>query len=102
MKGYVKAARLFFDAALARKDGKPPTGPVYDEIVSITARYTGATPEVVRVGFPYQDRDARLDVADVGRQLAWYHRAGMITAPLQVRDLVDGSFLEEALRALPR
>jgi hypothetical protein len=26
----------------------------------------------------------------------------MITAPLQARDLVDASFLDEALRALPR
>ena len=102
MKGYVKAARLYFDAALAPRGGAPPSGPAYDEVVAITARYTGATPEVVRVGFPYQDRDGRLDVADVGRQLAWYHRATMITAPLQVRDLVDGSFLEEALRVLPR
>jgi hypothetical protein len=71
-------------------------------VVNVTARYTGAGPEVVRVGFPYQDRDARLDVADIARQLAWYHRAGMVTAPLQPRDLMDGSFLEEALRALPR
>jgi NitT/TauT family transport system substrate-binding protein len=95
MKGYVKAARLFFDAAFAKKGG-------WEEVVGVTARYTGATPEVVRVGFPYQDRDGRLDVADIDRQLAWYHRAGMITAPLRARDLVDGSFLEEALRALPR
>jgi NitT/TauT family transport system substrate-binding protein len=102
MKGYVKAARLYFDAALAPKDGKPPTGPAYEEAVAVTARYTGATPDVVRVGFPYQDRDGRLDVADIGRQLAWYHKAGMVTAPLQPRDLLDGSFLEEALRALPR
>jgi NitT/TauT family transport system substrate-binding protein len=102
MKGYVKAARLFFDAVLALKDGRPPAGPAYDEVVNVTARYTGAAPEVVRVGFSYQDRDARLDVADIARQLAWYHRAGMVTAPLQPRDLVDGSFLEEALRALPR
>ena len=102
MKGYVKAARQFFDAVLARGDGKPPAGPAYDEVVKVTARYTGATPEVVRVGFPYQDRDARLDVADIGRQLAWYHKAGMVAAPLETRDLVDGSFLEEALRALPR
>jgi NitT/TauT family transport system substrate-binding protein len=103
MKGYVKAARLFFDAVLALKDGKPPgAGPAYDEVVGITARYTGAAPEVIRVGFPYQDRDARLDVADIGRQLAWYHKTGMVTTPLQPRDLVDGSFLEEALRALPR
>lgn len=101
MKGYVRASRLFFDAVLAAKDGKP-SGPAYEEVVAVTARYTGAPPDVVRVGFPYQDRDGRLDVVDVGRQLAWYHRAGMVTAALQPRDLVDGSFLEEALRALPR
>jgi NitT/TauT family transport system substrate-binding protein len=95
MKGYVKAARLFFDATFAKKGG-------WEEVVDVTARYTGATPEVIRVGFPYQDRDGRLDVADIGRQLTWYHKAGMITAPLQASDLVDGSFLEEALRTLPR
>ena len=95
MKGYVKASRLFFDAALSKKAG-------WEEVVAVTARYTGATPEVLRLGFPYQDRDGRLDAADITRQLAWYHRAGMITAPLDVRDVVDPSFIEEALRALPR
>jgi hypothetical protein len=57
---------------------------------------------VIRVGFPYQDRDARLDVPDIGRQLGWYHKAGMVTRPLVPRDLVDASFLDEALRTLPR
>jgi len=102
MKGYVRAARYYFDAVLAPVDGKPPRGPRYDEVVAVTARYTGATPEVIRVGFPYQDRDGRLDVGDIGRQLAWYHRTAMITRPLAPRDLVDSSFLDEALKALPR
>ncbi len=102
MKAYVRASHYYFDAVLARKDGKPVRGPQYDEVVAITARYTGASPEIIRVGFPYQDRDGRLDVQDVARQLAWYHRMGMITRSLAPRDLVDASFLEEALRALPR
>src|SRR5262245_42904661 len=55
MKGYVKASRHYFDAALAQKDGKPAPGPGYDELVAITARYTGAAPDVIRLGFPYQD-----------------------------------------------
>jgi NitT/TauT family transport system substrate-binding protein len=60
MRGYVRASREYHDAVLARKDG-----PAHDEVVAITARYTGATPEIVRAGgFPYQDRDGRLDVAD--------------------------------------
>jgi NitT/TauT family transport system substrate-binding protein len=102
MKGYVRASRYYFDAVLAGKDGKPTRGPQYEEVVAIAARYTEATPEVIRVGFPYQDRDARLDVPDIGRQLGWYHKAGMVTRPLVPRDLVDASFLDEALRTLPR
>jgi NitT/TauT family transport system substrate-binding protein len=97
MKGYVRASRYYFDAVLARKDGKP-----YDEVVAITAKYTEAPPEIIRLGFPYQDRDARLDVPDIARQLAWYHKAGMVTRSLAPRDLVDASVLEDALRALPR
>lgn len=102
MKGYARASRYYFDAVLTRKDGKPARGPNYDEVVAITAKYTEATPEIIRVGFPYQDRDARLDVQDIGRQLGWYHRTGMITRSLSSRDLVDASFLEEALKMLPR
>ena len=102
MKGYVRASHYYFDAVLARRDGKPVHGPQYEEVVAITARYTEATPEIIRLGFPYQDRDARLDVADIGRQLGWYHRTGMVTRALVPRDLVDASFLDEALRSLPR
>jgi NitT/TauT family transport system substrate-binding protein len=93
MRGYVRASRAYHDAVLARKDG-----PAYEEVVAVTARYTGATPEVLRLGFPYQDRDGHLDVADVGRQLAWYFKAGMVTKPLQASDLVDPSILGDALR----
>jgi NitT/TauT family transport system substrate-binding protein len=102
MKGYVRASRYYFDAVLAGADGKPAPRPRYEEVVAIVARYTEVAPEVIRAGFPYQDRDARLDVPDVGRQLDWYHKAGMVARPLVPRDLVDASFLDEALRTLPR
>ncbi len=52
MKGYVKASRYYFDNVLVQKDGHIVPGPHYDEIVALTAKYTGATPAVVRVGFP--------------------------------------------------
>jgi NitT/TauT family transport system substrate-binding protein len=97
LRGYVRASRYYHDAVLARK-----AGPQYDEVVAVTAKYTEATPEIIRVGFPYQDRDARLDAQDIARQLAWYHRAGMVTRALAPADLVDTALLEEALRGLPR
>jgi len=93
MKGYVKASRAYFDAVIAKK-----TGPAYDDAVAVTARYTGAAPDLIRRGFPYQDRDARLMPGDVGRQLAWWHQQGLVKARLTEKDIVDESFLREALR----
>jgi NitT/TauT family transport system substrate-binding protein len=95
MKGYVKASRHYYDAVLARR-----SGPAYDDVVAITARYTGASPDLIRKGFPYQDRDGRLMPGDVGRQTAWWHAQKLIKTPLTEKDLVDESFLREALREL--
>jgi NitT/TauT family transport system substrate-binding protein len=96
MKGYVKASRAYFDAVLADK-----SGPAYDDVVAVTARYTGASPELIRKGFPYQDRDGRLMPGDIGRQIAWWYQHRLLKAPLAERDVVDESFLREALKALP-
>jgi NitT/TauT family transport system substrate-binding protein len=95
MKGYVKASRHYFDAVLAKK-----SGPAFEEVVAVTARYTGASPELIRRGFPYQDRDGRLMPGDVGRQTAWWHAQKLIKAPVAEKDVVDESFLREALEAL--
>jgi NitT/TauT family transport system substrate-binding protein len=97
LRGYVRASRYYHDAVLAGR-----SGPQYDEVVAITAKYTEAPPGVIRVGFPYQDRDGRLDVPDIARQLAWYHRTGMATRALAPAELVDTALLEEALKGLPR
>ena len=102
MKGYVKASRYYFDAALIQKDGRPQHGPRYDEVVEITARYTGARPEIIRLGLPFQDRNGRLLVPDIERQMAWWTRNGFMKRPVTLRDIVDTSFLEEAVKALDR
>jgi len=94
MRGYVKASRAYYDAVLATT-----RGPAYDEMVTLTARYTGAAPELIRRGFPYQDRDGRLMPGDVGRQLAWWHQHGLVKTKLSEQDIVDESFLRDALKA---
>jgi NitT/TauT family transport system substrate-binding protein len=95
MKGYVKASRHYFDAVLARK-----SGPAYDEVVAITAKHTGAGPDLIRKGFPYQDRNGRLMPGDVGRQTAWWHAQKLVKVPVPEKDIVDESFLREALKDL--
>jgi NitT/TauT family transport system substrate-binding protein len=102
MKGYVKASRHYYDAALVQKDGRLVPGPNYEEVVQITAKYTGARPEVIRLGFPFQDRNGRLLVPDIERQMAWWTANGFMKKTLPLRSIVDTSFVEEAVKALDR
>ena len=95
MKGYVKSSRHYFDSVLKEK-----SGPAFDDVVAITAKYTGARPELIRRGFPYQDRDGRSMPGDIGRQTAWWYRQGLVKAPIQDTDIVDASFLREALEGM--
>ena len=95
MKGYVKSSRYYYDAVLA---GTP--GGAYDEVVAITARYTGAPETVIKLGLPYQDRSGRLWVEDIQRQMVWWQRHGFIKATIPLKDIVDTSFVEAAVKAL--
>ena len=102
MKGYVRASRYYFDAALIQKDGRTVPGASYDEVVAITAKYTGARPEIIRLGFPFQDRNGRLLVPDIERQMTWWVANGFMKQPLALKAIVDTSFLEEAVTAVDR
>jgi NitT/TauT family transport system substrate-binding protein len=95
MKGYVKSSRHYYDAVLAGTRGGS-----YDEVVAITARYTGAPVPVIMLGFPYQDRNGRLWVDDIGRQMTWWQRHGFIKSTIPLRDIVDTSFVEAAVKAI--
>lgn len=102
MRGYVRASRYYHEAALIQKDGRTVPGAHYDEVVAITAKYTGARPEIIRLGFPYQDRNGRLLVPDIERQMSWWVANGFMKEPLPLKAIVDTSFLEEAVKALDR
>ena len=100
MKGYVKASRYYHDAALVMKDGRPAPGANYEDVVEITAKYTGAKPELIRAGLPYQDRNGRLWIADVEKQIKWWVEHGFMKSLLPVKEVVDPSFVEEAVKQL--
>lgn len=101
MKGYVKASRYYHDAVLTQKDGRIAAGANYDEVVAITARHTGAKPEIIRLGFPYQDRNGRLLTADVAKQIDWWAKHGFLKSVLPLAEVVDTRFIEAAIRAVP-
>ena len=59
-------------------------------------------PEVIRLGFPFQDRNGRLLVPDIERQMAWWTANGFMKKTLPLRSIVDTSFVEEAVKALDK
>jgi NitT/TauT family transport system substrate-binding protein len=95
MKGYVKSSRHYYDAVL--RGGQ---GAAYDEVVAVTARYTAAPEAVIKLGLPYQDRSGRLWVEDIARQMTWWQRHGFIKATIPLKDIVDTSFVEAAVKAI--
>jgi NitT/TauT family transport system substrate-binding protein len=100
MKGYVKASRYYHDAVLVQKDGQIQPGRNYDEVVAITAKYTGAKPEIIRLGFPYQDRNGRLLVQDIGKQMSWWVKHGFMKSAIPLEQIVDTRFIDAAVQAL--
>ena len=100
MKGYVKASRYYYDAVLVQKDGRAAQGKNYDEIVQITAKHTGAKPEIIKIGFPFQDRNGRLLVPDIEKQMKWWVEHGFIKSAIPLREIVDTSFIEAAIEGV--
>ena len=93
--GYVKSSRHYYDAVL-----RAGQGAAYDEVVAVTARYTTAPDAVIKLGLPYQDRSGRLWVEDIARQMTWWQRHGFIKATIPLKDIVDTSFVEAAVKAI--
>jgi len=68
--------------------------------VGITAKYMEARPEVIRLGFPFQDRNGRPPVPDIERQMLWWTTNGFMKRTIPLRSIVDMSFVDEAARAV--
>jgi NitT/TauT family transport system substrate-binding protein len=95
LKAYVHATRDYFDTCLAK-----PRRTACGEIVALIARTIEQPESAVQDSLPYIDHDARLYTLDLEHQLAWYVQNGMVAAPRPVDQVVDGTFLRDALNAL--
>lgn len=98
MRGYVRSTRAYYDAVL--KPGVATAGPAFDEVTSVTAKYTGQKPEVIKKIFPYMDRNGELLKDDIGKQVRWFSKVGQLRGTLDPAKIVDNSFQREAVRQL--
>ncbi len=87
-----------YASALLRRDryAKRILDQASQAAAAIIARYvypnvsTGAT--TVETSAPFVDPKARIDIADIERQLAWYQAHGFVEKTVAARDVVDLSF----------
>ena len=90
-----------YAAALLRKDrsSKRISDIKSKEAATTIARYVfpgrgNDAAATVELGAYYIDPQARLDVADVVRQVAWYKSQGLIDKAVDARTVVDASFVK--------
>lgn len=90
-----------YAAALCRKDIhlKRTSDTKSREAAAVIARYVYPNrgdegTAAVEAGAYYIDPQARLDVADIERQVAWYKAEGLVDKNVDTRNIVDPSFVK--------
>lgn len=90
-KGEQTWDNAFLDAKGDRVD--QPNAP---EMIAIVAKGLGAPEQVVWLGLPYFDPQARVSIPDVQGALDWYYAEGMIKTPIDARKITDFRYAIEA------
>jgi len=98
LRAYAKGTQYYHDAILTKEGDKLVKGENYDEVVQITAKYTGNPEEIITNSFPYIEADGTLTVDDIETQIKWYTKEKLLNKELNVDDIVNTEFLDEALK----
>lgn len=96
VQGFLRALRkgmkdyhdAFSDAEDLRRDG-----PTTEAVLQIISKYTGDTPEKLKLGIPFIDAQGRLDVDDIRRQIAWYKAQNVIKGDVDEKSLIDHRYV---------
>jgi NitT/TauT family transport system substrate-binding protein len=92
LRAYRKGVRDYHDAFTGPGEVQQD-GPTATDIIAIIAKYTGLTIEGVKLGVPYYDPDARLDVKDILRQIAWYKSQDMVKPEVDGDQIIDKRYV---------
>jgi NitT/TauT family transport system substrate-binding protein len=92
LRAYDRGAKdmhdAFTDAGGHRKDM-----PTAAENVRILSRVLGQPPAMIAASIQYVDREARLDIADVMRQIAWFKTQGLLKGDLPKDRIIDARYV---------
>jgi hypothetical protein len=83
-----RGAKDYGDAFIG-PDEKLRFAPSAPEILAIIAKYTGQKEGDIRLGITYLDTEARVDVKDIGHQIAWFRSQGMVKGDFDANAVID-------------
>jgi NitT/TauT family transport system substrate-binding protein len=93
LRGLRKGTHAYHDAFIG-PDEKPRMGPTAPEVLAIISKYTQQPVAQIERALAYVDADARLDVKDVLRQIAWYKAHGMVKGDFDPKSVIDMRLVE--------
>jgi NitT/TauT family transport system substrate-binding protein len=94
LAAYRKATRDYHDA-FTDPHGKREDEPTAAATVAMIADWVHQSPERVKLGLPYIDREGRVDMRAVQDQIDWYHSIGAIKPKVRASEIVDKRFAIE-------
>jgi NitT/TauT family transport system substrate-binding protein len=94
LTAYRKATKLYHDAVADAQEHRRD-GPNLKAVVASIAAFAHLTPEQAMGTLPWLDADARVDIADIERQIAWYRAQGMIKGDVNIDAFLDRHYTGE-------
>ena len=79
--------------AFADREGRPIFGETAPQTIAILAKYTGLPEASLKLAAPYCESEARLDVKDLLRQIAWFKAQGMLKPQAAAEQMIDKRYV---------
>jgi NitT/TauT family transport system substrate-binding protein len=92
LAAYRAGAKDYHDA-FTGPDERPNAGPAAVETLRILANYTGQPIELLKLGVPHIDGDARVDVKNIADQIAWYKSHRMVKPEVDAAKIIDTRYV---------
>lgn len=92
LRAFRKGAHDYHDAFTGPGE-KRQDGPATAETLSIIGKYTHQPPDRVRLGIAYVDANARLNVSDILRQVAWFKAQKMLADDIDAKAVMAEDYI---------
>jgi NitT/TauT family transport system substrate-binding protein len=94
LAAYRKAAQLYHDAVADAQEHRRD-GPALQSLLPVLAKFANLSPEAARASLGWIDRSARLDKADMRRQIDWYTAHALMKESVDIDKIVDKRYATE-------